>query len=102
MQLSSIFDDNGPDLFQSGSEQKEQSAVDIPNLLSVNQLLESVSAFCSALLILTDHASPFIIFDKKSFTSSCNREMNFFSSRVHVASLRFVLMRKSNLTRWPF
>ncbi|KAM3280808.1 protein SEMI-ROLLED LEAF 2 isoform X1 [Capsicum chacoense] len=40
--LSSIFDDNGPDLFQSGSEQKEQSAVDIPNLLSVNQLLESV------------------------------------------------------------
>ncbi|XP_060185208.1 protein SEMI-ROLLED LEAF 2 isoform X2 [Lycium barbarum] len=40
--LASIFDDDGPDLFQSGSEQNEQSAMEIPNLLSVNQLLESV------------------------------------------------------------
>ncbi|CAN4107200.1 unnamed protein product [Withania somnifera] len=38
--LASIFD--GPDLFESGSKQNEQSAMEIPNLLSVNQLLESV------------------------------------------------------------
>ncbi|KAJ8565062.1 hypothetical protein K7X08_001522 [Anisodus acutangulus] len=40
--LSSIFDDDGPDLFQSSSKQNEQSTLEIPNLLSVNQLLESV------------------------------------------------------------
>ncbi|XP_009610937.1 protein SEMI-ROLLED LEAF 2 isoform X2 [Nicotiana tomentosiformis] len=40
--LSSILDDDGPDLSQSSSKQNEQSAMEIPNLLSVNQLLESV------------------------------------------------------------
>ncbi|XP_010319193.1 protein SEMI-ROLLED LEAF 2 isoform X3 [Solanum lycopersicum] len=40
--LTSIFDDDGPDLFHSSSKQNEQSAMEIPNLLSVNQLLESV------------------------------------------------------------
>ncbi|CAN4089922.1 unnamed protein product [Withania somnifera] len=40
--LASIFDDDGPDSFQSGSKHNEQSAMEIPNLLSVNQLLESV------------------------------------------------------------
>lgn len=40
--LASIFDDDGPDLFQSGSEQNEQSSMEIPNLLSVSQLLDSV------------------------------------------------------------
>ncbi|MCD7448951.1 hypothetical protein HAX54_047563 [Datura stramonium] len=40
--LASIFDDDGPDLFQSSSKQNEQSAMEISNLLSVNQLLESV------------------------------------------------------------
>ncbi|KAK4371504.1 hypothetical protein RND71_010979 [Anisodus tanguticus] len=40
--LTSIFDDDGPDLFQSSSKQNEQSSLEIPNLLSVNQLLESV------------------------------------------------------------
>uniref|UniRef100_A0A0V0IY41 Uncharacterized protein n=1 Tax=Solanum chacoense TaxID=4108 RepID=A0A0V0IY41_SOLCH len=40
--LTSIFDDDGPDLFYSSSKQNELSAMEIPNLLSVNQLLESV------------------------------------------------------------
>nr|XP_009789122.1 PREDICTED: protein EFR3 homolog B isoform X2 [Nicotiana sylvestris] len=40
--LSSILDDDGPDLSQSSSKQNEQYAMEIPNLLSVNQLLESV------------------------------------------------------------
>lgn len=45
VQLTSIFDDDGPDLFHSSSKQNEQSAMEIPNLLSVNQLLECVSDF---------------------------------------------------------
>lgn len=40
--LASIFDDDGPDLFRSISKHNEPSAMDISNLLSVNQLLESV------------------------------------------------------------
>lgn len=45
VQLASIFDDDGPDLFRSISKHNEPSAMDISNLLSVNQLLESVSNF---------------------------------------------------------